>query len=76
MPPLIVGALFDILPTNPYELAHKAMENEGRPWPPPDEMKELRRLIVNSGSLCFVRFQTSICSHSDVDHHLLVASVH
>ena len=76
MPPLIVGASFDILPNNPYELADKAMENEGHPWPPPDKIKELSRLIVNSGSLLFVRFQNSIFSHSDVDHHLLVGSVH
>ena len=39
MPPLVIGAAFGLILTNPYELAHKAMENEGRPWPPPDEMK-------------------------------------
>ena len=76
MPLLIVGALFDILLTNPCETAHLAMENEGRPCPPPDKMKELRRLTVNSGSLYFVQFQISIYRHSHVDHHLLVASVH
>ena len=60
MPPLVVDAVFGLILTNPYELAHKAMENEGRPWPPPDEMKELRRLIVNSGSLRFVEFHIFI----------------
>ena len=69
MPPLIVGAWFDLLPDNLYELADKAMET-------PEEMKELRRLLVNSGSLLFVRFQISIFSQSDVEHHFLVASVH
>ena len=57
MPALVVRAAFFIILTNPYELAHKAMVDEGRPWPPKDKMTELRRLVVNSGSLCFVRFQ-------------------
>ena len=80
MPPLDVtldvGASFGRLPTDPYETAHLVIVNEGRPCPPPDEMKKLSHLIVNSGSLCFVLFQISIFSHSDVDRHLLVASMH
>ena len=39
-------------------------------------MKELRRLIVNSGSLRFVRFQISIYCHPHMHHHLLGAWVH
>ena len=47
------------------------MVNEGCPWPSPDKMMELRRLVVNSGSPRFVRFQISIYYH-----HLLFAWVH
>ena len=72
MPPLFVDASFDVILTNPYEIAHLAMENESRPWPPPDKMKELRRLIVNSDSICFVRFQICIYCHSHMHHHLLL----
>ena len=47
------------------------MVKEGCPWPPLDKMAELRRLVVNSDSLCFVRFQISIYCY-----HLLFACVH
>ena len=69
---LVVGAASGLILTNPYELAHKAIVKEGRPCPPRDKMTELRRLIVNSGSLlCFVRFLISIYCQ-----HLLFAWVH
>ena len=60
IPSLIVGSWFDLLPNNPYELADKFMEPEGRNCHPPDEMKDLGRLFVNSGTLLFARIQISI----------------
>ena len=62
-----------IILTNLYELAHKAMVNEGRHWPSQDKMTELRGLVVNSGSVRFVRFQISFYCHHLLCHHLLFA---
>ena len=52
------------------------MVNQGPPLPPPDKMKRLICLIVNSGLLRFVRFQMSILCPPDMNYHLLYAPVH
>ena len=60
--------------------AHPLIPTKTLIWPfaclPPDEMKKLSHLIVNSGSLCFSQFQISIYCHPHMHHHLLGAWVH
>ena len=66
MPPLVIGAAFGLILTNPYQLAHTVMVKEGRSWPLRDKIPELRRLILNLGSFRFVQFQISIYCHPRV----------
>ena len=67
MPVLGVNTWFFIILTNPCELAHKAFRDR----PSRDKIAELSRRVVNTGALCFVRFQISIYMP-----HTLYAWVH